>query len=202
MKNALLFGLMNALAWGQEDLSTQLLSIKRVYVDKLTGGETAAQMRDLLIGSLQGAKLFVLTENQERADMILHGAAEDLIFTDAFSSSEGINIRGSANNSSGSGTSSRYNGAGSGFDTRSSRAMSIGVGDESSSNTKERRHEALATVRLVNKDGDVIWSTTQESTGAKFRGASADVADKISRQLAADIERIRKGPARPAPETK
>jgi hypothetical protein len=202
MKTALLFGLMNALAWGQEDLSTQLLSIKRVYVDKLTGGETAAQMRDLLIGSLQGAKLFVLTENQERADMILHGAAEDLIFTDAFSSSEGINIRGSANNSSGSGTSSRYNGAGSGFDTRSSRAMSIGVGDESSSNTKERRHEALATVRLVNKDGDVIWSTTQESTGAKFRGASADVAEKISRQLAADIERIRKGPARQAPETK
>jgi hypothetical protein len=202
MKIALLFVLMKALAWGQEDLSTQLLSIKRVYVDKLTGGETAAQMRDLLIGSLQGAKLFVLTENQERADMILHGAAEDLIFTDAFSSSEGINIRGSANNSSGSGTSSRYNGAGSGFDTRSSRAMSIGVGDESSSNIKERRHEALATVRLVNKDGDVIWSTTQESNGAKFRGASADVADKISRQLAADIERIRKGPGRPVTESK
>ena len=193
MKVAWLFVLMNV-ARGQEDLSTQLLNIKRVYVDKLTGGETAAQMRDLLIGSLQGAKLFVLTENQERADMVLHGAAEDLIFTDAFSSSEGINIRGSANNSSGSGTSSRYNGAGSGYDSRSSRGMSIGVGDESSSNIKERRHEALATVRLVNKDGDVIWSTTQESNGAKFRGASADVADKISRQLAADIERLRKGP--------
>jgi hypothetical protein len=202
MKIVLLFVLMNVLVWGQEDLSTQLLRIKRVYVDKLTGGETAAQMRDLLIGSLQGAKLFILTENQERADMILHGAAEDLIFTDAFSSSEGINIRGSANNSAGSGTSSRYNGAGSGFDSRSSRAMSIGVGDESSSNIKERRHEALATVRLVNKDGDVIWSTTQESNGAKFRGASADVADKISRQLAADIERIRKGPGRPVTESK
>ena len=196
MKIAALFVLTSLFAWPQEDLSNQLLKIKRVYVDKLTGGETAAQMRDLLIGSLQGVKLFILTENQERADMILHGAAEDLIFTDAFSSSEGINIRGSANNSSGSGTSSRYNGAGSGFDTRSSRAISIGVGDESSTNIKERRHEALATVRLVNKDGDVIWSTTQESNGAKFRGASADVADKISRQLANDIERLRKGPAR------
>jgi len=177
-------------------LSTQLLTVKRVYVDKLTGGETAAQMRDLIIGSLQGAKLFILTENQERADMSLHGAAEDLIFTDAFSSSEGLNIRGSASNSSGSGTSSRYNGAGSGYDTRSSRAMSLGVGDESSINTKDRRHEALATVRLVNKDGDVVWSTTQESNGAKFRGASADVADKITRQLTADVERLRKGPAR------
>ena len=74
--------------------------------------------------------------------------------------------------------------------------MSIGVGEENSINTKERRHEALATVRLVNKDGDVIWSTTQESNGAKFRGASADVADKITRQLTADVERLRKGPAR------
>jgi hypothetical protein len=46
----------------------------------------------------------------------------------------------------------------------------------------------MATVRLVNKEGDVIWSTTQESTGAKFKGASADVADKITKQLAADYE--------------
>jgi hypothetical protein len=189
-------------AFAQEDLSNQLLTIKRVYVDKLTGGETAAQMRDLIIGSLQGAKLFILTENQERADMSLRGAAEDLIFTDSFSSSDGLNIRGSSNISSGSGTSSRYNGAGSGYDTRSGRAMSIGVGEENSINTKERRHEALATVRLVNKDGDVIWSTTQESNGAKFRGASADVADKITRQLTADVEKIRKGPVRPAPDTK
>ena len=52
---------------------------------------------------------------------------------------------------------------------------------------------ALATVRLVNKDGDVIWSTTQESNGAKFRGASADVAEKIARQLGMDYERVRRG---------
>jgi hypothetical protein len=88
MKLAALLVFTNLVVWAQEDLSNQLLTIKRVYVDKLTGGETAAQMRDLLIGSLQGVKLFILTENQERADMILHGAAEDLIFTDAFSSSE------------------------------------------------------------------------------------------------------------------
>jgi hypothetical protein len=57
--------------------------------------------------------------------------------------------------------------------------------------TKERKHEALATVRLVNKEGDVIWSTTQESNGAKFHGASADVAEKIARQLAADVEKVK-----------
>src|SRR6202163_3504426 len=87
----LVFTLLPARA--EDDLSSQLLTIKRVYVDRLTGGETAAQMRDLIITGLQGAKLFILTENQERADMFLRGAAEDLIFTDAFSASEGINIR-------------------------------------------------------------------------------------------------------------
>ncbi len=175
-----------------EDLSPQLLTVKRVYIDRLTGGETAAQMRDLIMSSLQSSKLFILTEREDRADMILRGAAEDLIFTDSFSTSEGLNMHAGAANSSGSGTSSRYNGAGSGYDTRSSRTMSMGVGENDSSNIKERRHEALATVRLVNKDGDVVWSTTQESTGAKFRGASADVADKITRQLVSDYERLRK----------
>jgi len=179
----------------QEDLSGQLLTIKRVYVDKLTGGETAAQMRELLISSLQSSKLFIMTENQERADVIMHGAAEDLIFTDAFSSSDGINMHGSTNNSSGSGTSSRYNGASSGYNDHNSRGLSLGVGENESSNIKQRTHEALATVRLVNKDGDVIWSTTQESNGAKFRGASADVADRITKQLVSDYERLHK----PAP---
>jgi hypothetical protein len=176
----------------QEDLSGQLLSVKRVYVDKMTGGETAAQLRDIIISSLQGAKLFILTENQERADMILRGAAEDLIFTDAFSSSEGINMHGGVSSGSGSGNTVRLSGTSSGSYERDSRSASIGVGENNSTNIKERRHEAMATVRLVNKDGDVVWSTTQESTGAKFRGASADVADKITKQLVADVERARK----------
>jgi hypothetical protein len=181
-----------AILWAQEDLTPQLLGIKRVFVDRLTGGETAAQLRDIVISSLQGAKLFILTENQERADMILRGAAEDLIFTDAFSSSEGINMHAGASSGSGSSTNSRFNNAGSGFDERSNRSANIGVGENNSTNIKERRHEAMATVRLVNKDGDVVWSTTQESTGAKFRGASADVADKITKQLVADFEKARK----------
>ncbi len=176
----------------QDDPSSQLATIKRVYVDKLTGGETAAQMRDLLMSSLQSAKLFIVTENQERADMIMKGAAEDLIFTDSFSSSDGVNMRGSSATSSGQGTSTRFNGAGSGYDTRSGRTFSMGVGDNESSSSKERKHEALATVRLVNKEGDVVWSTTQESNGAKFHGASADVAEKIARQLAADVEKVKK----------
>ena len=176
----LFFLLALSVVQAQDDLSKQLLTVKRIYVDRLTGGETAAQMRDLIIASLHGAKLYVLTENQERADAILRGAAEDLIYTDQFASSDSVDLRSAV------GTGSRSTRTSSG-----ARSLSVGVGDKESTDIHERKHEALATVRLVNKDGDVIWSTTQESNGAKFRGASADVADKITRQLMTDHERIR-----------
>lgn len=158
----------------------QLMTVKRVYVDRLTGGETAAQMRDILISSLAGARLFVLTENQERADAILRGAAEDLVFTETHQSSDNVNAHA---NLSARSSGSRYN---------SGNAAGIGIGEGESDHSTERRHEAIAAVRLVNKDGDVIWSTTQESLGAKFHGASADVAEKITAQLKGDFEKARK----------
>ena len=159
----------------------QLMTIRRVYVDRLTGGETAAQMRDILISSLEGAKLFILTENQERADAVLRGASEDLVFTEVHTSSDGINAHASL-------------GVRTGGSTRTSRGdtAGVGVGENEADHSAERRHEAVAAVRLVNKDGDVIWSTTEESLGAKFHGASVDVADKITARLKEDFEKARK----------
>lgn len=168
-----------------EDQSLQqLLGIKRVYIDRLSGGETAAQIRDMLIASLQAARLFIVTESQEKADVILRGSGEDLVFTDLFSSSEGIDARASFSVGSPNTRSTTTQ--------RRGTAGSMGVGDRESVQIRERKHEAVASVRLVNKDGDVIWSTTQESLGAKFRGASADVADKVTRQLVEDYARARK----------
>jgi hypothetical protein len=68
----------------------QLLTVRRVFVDRLSGGDTAVQMRDMIVSSLQNARLFVITENQERADAILRGSAEDLVFTDDHSSSDSV----------------------------------------------------------------------------------------------------------------
>src|SRR5205809_492327 len=157
----------------------QLLTARRLFVDRLTGGETAAQMRDILMSSLQETRLFVITENQERADVILRGAAEDLVFSESHGSSEGVT--GHAN-------------AGAGRQSSASRGAYGGVsfGETDSEHGTERRHEAIAAVRLVNKDGDVIWATTQESLGAKFRGASSDVAEKITAKLKEDFEKARK----------
>jgi hypothetical protein len=162
----------------EESSLKQLLEIRRVYVDRLTGGETAAQMRDILFSSLESSKLFVLTENQERADAILKGAAEDMVFTEVHTSSDSLNARANM----GSGRTS----------TKGSNSAGVGFGESESEHSAERRHEAIAAVRLVNKEGDVIWATTQESLGAKFRGASADVADKITARLKEDFERARR----------
>ena len=98
----------------------------------------------------------------------------------------------SSSDSSAVSSDSRYNGASGGTSSRSARSLGSGIGGDESSNIKERRHEALATIRLVSKDGDVLWSTTQESKGAKFHGASADVAEKIAKQLIAEYERAKK----------
>ncbi|MGP8243290.1 MAG: hypothetical protein ACLQVN_02105 [Bryobacteraceae bacterium] len=158
----------------------QLLTLRRVYVDRLTGGETAAQMRDILISSMAGARLFILTEKEDKADAILRGAAEDLVFSESHQSSDGINAHANLSGSRGA------------YNSHVSNAAGIGIGDNESERSVERRHEALASVRLVNRDGDVIWSTTQESLGAKFRGASSDVAEKITQQLKDDFEKAQR----------
>jgi hypothetical protein len=180
-----------AIAKADEEILHQLSTVRRIFVDRLSGGDTAVQMRDMIISSLENSKLFVITENQERADAILRGSAEDLVFTDVHSSSDSIHAQANFSLSSGQtyGSTSR-----SGSSSRDQRSQSNGVnvGDSESSHSTERKHEALAAVRLVNKDGDVIWSTTQESFGGKFRGSSADVADKITKKLMEDYDRAKK----------
>jgi hypothetical protein len=161
-----------------------LRSVKRVFVDRLTGGETADQMRDLLIASLHKTGLFVVTEEPERADAYLRGAAEDLIYTEQFQASDGVDFR------AGLGAGRRSTSKASTAASLAARSISVSVGDDESVNIHERKHEAMATVRLVNREGDVIWSTTQESGGGKFRGASPDVAEKITRRLVEDMARI------------
>lgn len=160
---------------------SSLLHVKRIYVAQLVGGTQADALRELIIASLDSTKLFILTDNEQRADAILKGAADDHTFTDTFDSDESISTR---ENGGKSGSGNQY--------TRGSGLYGgLSVGDNESHHIKERKHEAYAAVRLCNRDGDVLWSTTQESGGAKFHGASEDVAAKVAHQLALDVERAR-----------
>ncbi|SRR5258708_39668159 len=164
----------------EETTTAELTKVRRIFVDTLTGGDSALMIRDLLMSKLQSSKLFIVTESEERADAVLKGAAEDTVFTDYFQSSEGINAHTQVSTPGRSNSSSTLSGRSFG---------SFSVGENESRRTEERKHEAIATVRLVNKDGDVIWSTTQESFGGKFMGAAADVADKVTKRLVADYNK-------------
>lgn len=172
-----------ALAVEGRPVEAALADVHRVYVDQLGGGKTSDQFRDMLIASMQGTGLFVLTENPERADATLKGSGDDLIYTEQRGSSDSIGVHANAGESSSS--RARSEGA------SSSASAGVGISDSESSHSEERRHEATGSVRLVGKNGDVIWSTTQESAGGKFRSAMADVADKIVRQLADETRKMR-----------
>jgi hypothetical protein len=167
-----------------EPTQPSLAHVRRIYIEPLGGGETSGQMRDMIIAALQNSKIFTITDNSDRADAILRGSSDDKVFTEEHNTSDSIGIHAtsgsgsSQNNATGIGTSSRQN-------------AGAGITDSESSHINERRHEASASIRLIDANGDVIWSTTQESAGGKFRGAMADVADKIARQLVDDTRKAR-----------
>ena len=170
---------------------SQLIQVKRIFVAPLTGGTGADALRDLIIAGVDSTKLFVLTDNPDRADAVLKGAADEHAFEDVYDVSEGVSTRENGGKYGGSGSSSGSR-AGGGYG-------GLSLSDAQSRHTKERKHEAYATVRLCNSQGDVLWSTTQESLGAKFRGAGADVANKIARQLTLDVDRARHDSNAPPP---
>ena len=163
-----------------EQQSLKLLTVNAVYVDPLNGKSGAQQIRDMLIGSLHRTGLFVVTEDPEQADAFLRGSAEDLIYSDYYRSYEGLRVRGSASSSEREAGESEF------------QSGSFGVGDIQNSSRRERKHEAVAAIRLVLKTGQVIWSTTAESPGGKYKGSAADVADKVAKDLAAAYQRAEK----------
>ncbi len=164
-----------------------LLTIQRVYVDHLGTALGADELRDILMSTLMRNRLFALTDNEERADAFLRGTASDVIFDEEHDSSDSINGHVQTSISDGGTYNSRGN----------SRGASASIGENEHAKSTERRHQSMAAVRLVNRDGDVLWATTQESGGAKFRGATADVADKVARALAEDVRQARAAAATP-----
>ena len=197
MKYALPLGLCLGISIFGVELRTpdqSLARVRRIYVDQLGGGPTSDQMRDMLITAIQNSGLFVITENQEHADASIKGSSDDKTFTEEHHSSDSIGFH----TSEGSGSSS---GASLGTNSSSRQNLGAGISENESSNIQERRHEAVASVRLVDSEGDVIWSTTQESNGGKFHGAMADVADKIARRLIEETKKARAAAQSAEPKT-
>ncbi len=168
----------------EPDPDVELALVRRVFVEQLGGGASSDQMRDMIIAALQNSGVFIITENKERADAVLKGSADEKTFIETHSTNESLGLHANSANSSGV-----RNSIGIGSDESSSGG--IGFSESESAHIQERKQEAGASIRLVDTEGDVIWSTTQESPGGKFRGAMADVADRIARQLVADTKKAR-----------
>lgn len=156
----------------------KLAAVRRLYVEELVG-EGAHAIRDLLAAAIHSRGLFVLVEDAASADAYVRGSAEDLIYTDYQRFSSGINVRGAASSSQREGGESNYGSA------------SFGVGDNEDTNRRERKHEALVAVRIVLNNGEVVWAAVRESSGAKFRGAAADVAQGVAEELEAALAKAR-----------
>ena len=183
MKPLALLLLASAAAWAMEPVGYTLDTIKRVYVDSLGSSPQAAMLRDMVIASLASSGFFAVTENADRADAVLRGSADDQIFQEQHHSTD--NLTAGIHTGSSDNYTSKYD------HTSTAKQSGLNIGQNESSQSSERKHEASASVRLVNRDGDVIWSTTQESLGARFKSSSADVADKIFRKLSDDLQKAR-----------
>jgi hypothetical protein len=178
-------------------LDAKLRGVTRIYIDDFGSDPVAKQIQAMVVNSISESKRFIITENREKADAIMKGMALEKTSQEF----HGLNDKAAAATSH-SGLSSGVNGSINGV-SGSTHAFSIGsaiAADDSSAST-ETINDARVAVRLVAADGDVIWSTTQESRGAKYKGASADIADKVVKQLILDLEKLQ-APAVEASKTK
>jgi len=161
---------------------TDIREVTRVCFDDFDGGENARQLRAMLIDQLHRLKAFVITENPDTADAFVRGFAEDVVFVDQHSRDE--NVGGRSGGSIATGAFVR---------NRRAVAANSGVNEGVRERSIERRHEAALTVRIVNADGDVLWSGSAESRGGKYQSAAGDVSSKIAEDLKRALEKPKPG---------
>ncbi|MBI2681775.1 MAG: hypothetical protein HYX26_00900 [Acidobacteriales bacterium] len=169
--------------------AASLKEVRRIYVEGFGDDVTSKQIQANVVAQLTSNGTFVVTEVKEKADAILKGSALEKTSQEAHSYSTGTAAGSAAGSHSGtvSGRISGGTGSISGESSGGFHSAAAAINDSYSST--ETVNDARIAVRLVNQEGDIIWATAQESKGAKYKGASADVADKVVKQLLRDLEK-------------
>jgi len=176
-----------------------LVKVKRIYVDSFGDDPISKELQSMIVSSLVATKVFKVTENRERADAILKGVALEKTSQEVHAYGESTSVGAASGGSHGDVNGSIVNGNGTISGSSSGGFVARHMGTSDSSLHTETINEARIAIRLVTPDGDVIWTSTQESKGAKYRGASADVADNCVRQLLRDIDKLQHLSAPPEP---
>jgi curli biogenesis system outer membrane secretion channel CsgG len=176
------------------EIAEKLLKVKRIYVDSFGDDNVSRQLHAMVINALDVSKRFIITENKEKADAILKGSALEKTSQEFHALGEAAAAGVAAGGHSGSVSGHISGGTGSTSGSHSGGFAAKTMAAEDTVASTETINDARLAVRLVAPDGDVIWTTTQESKGAKYKGASADVADKVVKQLLRDLEKLKKAP--------
>jgi len=167
-----------------------LSKVKRIYVESFGDDLASKEIQSMIVSALVETKRFTVTENRERADAILKGVALEKTSQELHAYGESTAVGGASGGNHGEISGSVVNGNGSISGSSTGGFASRHAATSDSSVNTETINEARVAIRLVNPDGDVIWTSTQESKGAKYKGASADVADKCVKQLLHDVEKL------------
>ena len=171
-------------------LNAKLLTITRIYIDDFGTDPTAKQIQAMVVNSISESKRFIVTENKEKADAVLKGTALEKTSQEFHALNDKAAAASSHGSHTGSVSGTFNNGNGSIYGSSSGYHAGSAVAADDSTASTETINDARVAVRLVAADGDVIWSTTQESRGAKYKGASADVADKVVKRLMLDLDKL------------
>lgn len=171
------------------EVSAKLLKVRRIYVDSFGDDTISKQLQAMVITSVTQSKRFIVTENKDKADAVLKGTGLEKTSQELHATGESTTVATAAGGEHGSVSGTVVNGTGtvSGSSSGGFAARKLGTSDSQAST--ETINDARLAVRLVSSDGDVIWTTTKESKGAKYKGASADVADQIVKQLLWDLDK-------------
>lgn len=156
----------------------ELLLVKRVCVDKIAADDNAdAVVREMLFAGLYAMKRFVVTENCDKAEAVVKGAVLERSENRVRGESEGTDF-------------GKAVGFASATSTGGSAGMgAIGGGSGTALFSAETKSSASLTLRIVDKEGTIIWAHTQDSPGGKTKGAISDAVDRALRQLTRDFER-------------
>jgi curli biogenesis system outer membrane secretion channel CsgG len=188
-------------AKGADADPTALLRVKRIYVESFGDDVVSRELQSMIVSSLVATKRFKVTENRERADAILKGVALEKTSQEVHAYGESTAVGGASGGSHGDISGSLVNGTGTISGSSSGGFAAHHAATSDSSLNTETINEARVAIRLVNPDGDVIWTSTQESKGAKYKGSSADVADKCVKQLLRDVDKLEGAGTVPVPAT-
>lgn len=120
---------------------------------------------------------FKVSENCEKADATLKGAVFERAEKRARGEGESTDFGVAAGGVSASGAGLTA-GLGAVAGGSSERLFSI-----------ETLSRASVTLRLTNREGDIIWAYTQDSAGGKTKGAVSDAVDRAIRQLGRELGR-------------